>query len=338
MARQTFKTLMKRLSHAGFKREFVRHAILPDWWDEGCADDANLLQDIAIRVARFLDLPLQVVMDASAALTLGAYPGAQLRRVREVDRNRLGPAIHAAMQIAGAVARSLRDAVAPVVETAVPPPDGLAWREQIDRNRLAVTLEDVLSNLWLRGIPVVPVDVLPTPSFQGLACIVEGRPAILLGHQHDEPGRVAWIVAHEVGHIAASDCAPDQPIVDEVEGIADESEIERQAEQFAKQVLLGPEETPQVEAESFKSLASRADELERSTGADASAIIFAWAARTRDYQNATLAVKALYRATGARRSLRRHFDKHVDLETASETDRALLRCVYGDPGRDESPD
>ena len=70
---------------------------------------------------------------------------------------------------------------------------------------------------------------------------------------------------------------------------------------------------------------------ERSTGADAGVLIFSSAARTRDYVKATLAVKALYRFRGAREALRRHFDRHVDIESASETDRALLRCVYGDP-------
>lgn len=334
MTKHTFKTLMQRLSRIGFKRDFVRDAILPDWWDDSCADDSSLLQDIEIRVARFLGLPLAVVMDASAALTPPEYPGARLRRVREMDRKRLGPAIHSAMRIAAAVARSLRDTVP---EPAVPPPDGLAWRKLIDRARPTVTLEDILSDLWLRGIPVIPLEVLPVPSFQGIACYVEGRPVVLLGHKHDEPGRVSWIVAHEAGHIAARDCAPNQPVVDEEEEIADGSEIELLAERFATQVLIGAEEAPPVEAPSFKLLASRAAELERTTGADASSIIFAWAARTRDYANATMAVKALYRAIGARRSLRQHFDRYVDLETASESDRALLRCVYGDPERDESP-
>ena len=47
-----------------------------------------------------------------------------------------------------------------------------------------------------------------------------------------------------------------------------------------------------------------------------------------------MAAKALYLEVGARRLLRQHFDRHVGLDTASESDRALLRCVYGDPERD----
>ena len=309
----------------------MQPAILPDWWDETCAQDPSLLLDIEIRVARFLGLPLAAVRDPETSLNPPAYPQALLRRVRDLDRDRLAPAIHSAMQIAGAVVRSLR---APAPNPVVPPTDGLAWREQIARERAIVTLDDILNDLWTRGIPVVRLDVLPAPSFQGAACIVEGRPVVLLGHKHDEPGRIGFLVAHEAGHIAATDCMPDQPVFDEEEEVLDDAEIERTADRFATHVLVGGDSFPVLEGEDFRQLASNASELERTTDADASVILFAWAANTGDYAKATMAVKALYRGTGARRKLREHFDRNVDLDAATESDRALLRCVHGEPERD----
>lgn len=319
------------MSKAGFKNDFLRAAILPDWWGDDCLQDPRLLQDLEIRVARFLSRPLAEIKDPNITLAAPTYPGAQLRRVRDVDRDRLGPAIHSAMRIAAAAVRSLRSSVP---NAAVPPTDGIAWRNLIQRPRLAVTLHDMAEDLWRRGIPVIPLDVLPTPSFQGLAGIIEGRPVILLGHKHDEPGRVAFVVAHEAGHIAASDCAPNVPVVDEDEEISDDSAIERQADRYANCVLIGDDNIPRIDGADFKELARQASELERSTGADASAVIFGWARRMGSpgsYQTATLAVRALYRGTGARRQLRQLFDHHVDLAIATETDRALLRCVYGEP-------
>jgi len=325
---------MHRLSRAGFKSEFVRRAILPDWWEETCAQDPNLLPDIEIRVARFLELPLATVRDAGAALTAPSYSSAQLRRVRDLDPDRLAPAIHSGMRIAAAAVRSLRN---PAPRPVLPPPDGLAWREQIERTSGAMALDSILTDMWVRGIPVVSLDVLPTPSFQGAACIVQDRPVILLGHKYDAPGRVAFLVAHEAGHIAAGDCTPDQPVVEEEEEVRDDASIERSAERYAIRALVGGDSIPLVDREhgvNFKKLATVAAQLERTSGADAGIIIFAWAARTGDYTTASMAVQALYRGSGARRLLRQHFTRHIDLDAATDGDAALLRCVYGEPERD----
>ena len=322
---------MRRLSRAGFKNDFVRPAILPDWWDDSCAQDPSLLPDVEIRVARFLGVSLSAVRDAVAALPPPAYPGSQLRRVRNLDRDRLAPAIHAAIQVASAVVRSLRH---PEVTPTVPPADGLDWRERIRRPREVVTLSDLLTDLWQRGIPTIPIDVLPSPSFQGAACVVEGRPVILLGHKNEEPGRVAFLIAHEAGHLAAGDCAPGIPVVDEEEEVLDETDMEHRAEVYATRLLVGPEAVPSADGGNFREWANRALQLEHSTGADASAVIFTWGSRAGEYAKAGMAVRALYRGSGARRQLREHFDRHVDVEGATESDRALLRCVYGEPEHD----
>ena len=44
----TFTTLMRRLASAGFKRDFARVAILPEWWDENSAQDPDVLPEAEI--------------------------------------------------------------------------------------------------------------------------------------------------------------------------------------------------------------------------------------------------------------------------------------------------
>ena len=327
LARHTYTALMRRLSRAGFGSHFVHLAILPDWWN------AELLPDIEVRVARFLGIPLSTVGDPGATLAPPGCAEAQLRRVRDLDRDRLAPAIHSALQIGAAVVRSLKDRTQ---RPQVPPEDGLAWRDLVRPAEGPVTLDGILDDLWRRGIPVVPIDVLPAPSPQGISCIIGDRPVILLGHKHDEPGRVAFLTAHEVGHIAAGDCSPGRPVVDEEDVVLDDADMERRADRYATRLLIGDDSIPTVAGASYRQLASHAARLERSAGADASAILFAWAAKTGDYARASMAVRALYRASGARQRLRRHFDRHMDLEAATESDRALLRCVHGDQERDET--
>lgn len=294
--------------------------------------DRYSIKFIPGQVQPILNKVLQLSPQRRLVLAPPAYPEAQFRRVRDIDRDRLRPAIHAAIRIAGAVARNLQDREHNAV---VPPEDALAWRDLVKGSRSNVSLEDIVSDLWKRGIPVVPLDVLPSPSFQGMSCIVESRPVILLGHKYDEPGRAAFLVVHEVGHVVAGDCAPGRPVVDEEEEITDEADIERRADQYATRVLIGADIVPEIDGESFKELARSASEVENRTGADASTVIFALARRTGDYATATMAVRALYQHLGARRKLRELFDRHVDLSSAAKTDRALLRCVHGDPKHNE---
>lgn len=332
MPAHTFSTLRRRLASAGFQRDFVRQAILPDWWDDSCEQDQNLLAEIDIRVARFLDQPLSIVRNPAEPLTLPLYSGAQLRRVRtNIDSDRLSSAIHAAMQIAGAVTRCMS---ADSPEFTGFPDNGLSWREEIERSAASVSLQDILGDLWRRGIPVIPLEVLPAPSFQGLACIVQERPVILLGQKYDTPGHVAFIAAHEVGHISSGDCTPERPVVDEEGGILDDSEMERTADRYATQVLVGEDTVPVLDGNDFRELAQNAFSLEMESGVDAGMSIYAWASSTGDYSQATMAVKALYRSSGGRRLLREHLERNVNIEDASETDRALLRCIYGEAERD----
>ena len=331
MPKHSFNTLMRRLSRAGFKQQFVTTALMPDWWEEPYAQDPAVLPEVEIRVARFLNVPLSAVRNAEVALMPPSYEDAQLRRVRDIARDRLMPAIHTAIRVAEAVIRNLRcteSVQTPLIS------DAIEWRRLLTAGESSpVQLDDILADLWANGIPVVPLDLVPTPSFQGLACIVDEHPVVVLGHKHDEPGRVAFLVAHEAGHIAAGDCSPGMPVLDENEAVQDGSHVERRADWFATRLLVGDEAVEISERDKLdaKGLAQYAVDLESQTGVDASSLIYAWAARTLNYAEASMAVKALYRSVGARRQVRRRFDQYVDCDSASESDRALLRCVYGEP-------
>ena len=330
MPKHSFNTLMRRLSRAGFPRQFVDIALLPDWWEVSYSRDSEVLTEIELRVARFLDVPLSIVKNADQPLTLPSYAGAQLRRVRNnVNPTRLNPAIHAATQVGGAVIRNLRHQG----QIHQVPPDPLEWRHSlVSPGKPSIELAVILHDLWKKNIPVVPLDVLPSPTFQGMSSIVDDTPVIFLGHKHDQPARVAFIVAHEGGHIASGDCAVDTPVLHEGEGVEDDSDDEQRADSFARAMLLG-ENPPCLDADLIeaKALAQRAFDLEEETGADASTLIYNWAGRTLDYANANLAVKALYRSTGGKNLLRKHFEENVDFESATETDRSLLKSVYGNP-------
>ena len=326
MATHSVSSLLNRLSKSGFKRDFVRSAILPDWWDDSLQSDARLLPDIELRVARFLGLPLAEVRNPSHPLVVQAAHNTVLRKTQGTKVESLHPAIHTARRVAEAVLRNMQDKPAGSI-----PPTPEDWRRELVSGTKPVTLEAMLYDLWGRGIPVIPLEHLPSPAFQGMACLLDGRPVIVIGQKHDIPSRVAFFVAHEAGHLAAGDCANGQTIVDESETGADSSEMEKRADRFASRVVLGGTDPAKLSGADHRELALNAYTLQQQTGADAGALIFHWARRNGDdFTTAVMAAKALYQDKGARKAMARFVTSNVSTEDASETDRALLSLVTGD--------
>lgn len=333
MATRSVSNLLSRLSKAGFKRGFVRPAILPDWWDDSLESDASLLSDIEVRVARFLGLSVGEVRDPARALGIPKAPSTVLRKAPRIDVERLRPAIHAARRVAEAVVRNMQDR--PVHELPVKPEE---WRRALVKGNAPVTLEKMLSDLWVRGIPVIPMDCLPSPAFQGMAAVIGGRPIIVIGQKHDAPGRVGFFVAHEAGHIANGDCEEGQTIVDEEESSTDSSDMEKRADHYASRLLLGEAAASKLNGTEFDKLAERAYAIEQETGAEAGALLFHWARENNDFKTASMAVAALYRHIGARRMMVSFLARNVNVENAPETDRALLGLALGEAGSTATAD
>ena len=328
---RSFQSLIRRLHDAGFGSEFLNAAILPDWWDESCSNELDLLPEIEIRVSRFLAVPLSTVTDPESAMEPKRFIKARGRSAKDAERERLAPAIHAAMQIAGAVVRNLRG---PVPAPSLPPSDGLDWRREALALHGGSVLEDILADLWNRGIPVIPAHPLPTPGFQGLAAVIEGRPVIVLGRRHDEPGRVAFRIAHEVGQIANSHCLPHAPLVDAEEESPSSGDLEWLADRYAARAVMGEvnfaDSNLAIDC-NFGDLARRAAIVGRDNNVDAGAVIFAWARTTGSYPTAVKTTKALSLATGAARVLQEYFARFVDVDGAALSDRELMRVIVPGP-------
>jgi len=323
---------MRRVSAAGFKPAVARKIILPEWWTDECNSDASLLPEIELRVARFVGVPLTVVQDPSAKLAAPTYPGAQLRRVRDIHRDRLGPAIHVGLRVAHATVRNWSDAPTPALPSTAPE----AWRQAIATEKPTIRLTDVLTDLWNRGIPVVHIAVMPSPSFQGMMCIIGDRPVVVLAHNFDEPARLAFVIVHEVAHAVYGDCDAHHPVVDEEDVNPDDHESELRADVYSSRVLTGGS-IPPISGRDPKNLARQAMSIEKATNIDATFVIRRWGKVNNQHALATRAVQALYRHKGGKRAIRQAFNQHINVEGASDTDRTLLGCLHGDPLLNENP-
>ncbi len=254
---------------------------------------------------------------------------AQLRKAKNVERDRLAPAIHAGIRIAEAVLRVLKE---PNRRVDMPPPDPAAWWHDLKAKYRKVDLRAITTDLWDRGVPVVPLDELPAPKFQGMACLVSGRPVVVIGHDIDAPPRLGFLVAHETGHLANGDCGADNPVIDESDEVSDQDAIEVRADNFAWNTLYAGADAPAFNpSASWKEIAQQANDFERRTQVDAGVLVWQWAGRSGRFADAQMALRSLYLAQGGKRFLKQIFASHIDLNKASETDRSLLSCMAGGP-------
>lgn len=288
-----------------------------------------MLPEIEFRIARFLEIPLAIVTNPTQPLIVPQYNLARMRRIHNVESDKLAPAIHTSLRIAAAVVRNLKEPLPPFDL----PTNPSNLRKEILTKASVVSFEELLDLTWKSGIPVIPLKTLPSPNFQGLACMIGDRPVIILGHKIDMPGRVAFIIAHEIGHIVYGHCKKGIIVVDEEDG-QDDTHEEHEADEYAKKLFTGDNTVPDIGNGDFKSLAERAYRIEQELGISAGYTLFTWAARTRDYTRATMAAKALYINGGARLLTKNVFRKYVQIEGVSETDSALLSCI----GFDKEPE
>ena len=138
----------------------------------------------------------------------------------------------------------------------------------------------------------------------GYAVAFDDRYAIVIGLNDLRPARIAFIVAHELGHICLQHVANGTVLADEVLGAIDESledssirdQEERQADQYALELLRGDDQDVELDVGTLASaseLALAALEKSAEFKIDPGHLILSHAYRTRDWQNATLAHRFL---------------------------------------------
>ena len=234
----SMKPLYERLKSHGLDRPYVQAAILPDWWEDSLFDDASNRLTAQMSIARFLGVKLQQLADPASAFS-PPIQNVRLKRGKNADISEVTGAVTAAIHAARITADLMRDRL---------PFTGNRPALEI-RNQLLARpectwpdLPNLVDYCWQHGIAVVHVTRLPKKSkvIAGLATFVDARPVIVLCSGRDSPAWLAFHLAHELGHIMSGHVKPgDAPIVDlKLEGANDEAQ-EREADQYAFQVLTG---------------------------------------------------------------------------------------------------
>jgi len=192
------ESIYKRLKDAGVDRDFVRARLLPDWWDDEILNSRSGVAMFETYVARMTGLAIDALASAKPLTLKPAVPVTYKRRDGTQDSD-VAPAAAIAEQVGKALVTATEGV--PVFKGVCSAREA---RESIlSRQRKTVNLEALIDFAWDRGIANGHMAQLPALSakFQGIAMFAGERPVALIGDGTDSPPKLAFDLAHEIGHI-----------------------------------------------------------------------------------------------------------------------------------------
>lgn len=232
------KTLRTRLAIAGVNRKFLDRVVLPAWWEDTLAATPGGLREAAGYICAHLGFSLHSLLDASQKLTFAHTGQVKYKKAKDVTEHDITLTTHYALGAARAVASAYAGQPAATVVSA--PQE---WRNALlgQTGCQWIQLEHILKAAWEMGIPVLHLHNLPDGAKKpdALTTMVGDRPVIVVFSGRKSPSWVAFIVAHELGHVFHKHLKAGQTLVDEKIQPASEEKEERLANDFASRLLTG---------------------------------------------------------------------------------------------------
>lgn len=232
------KVLRSRLSQAGVKRAFLNGVVLPAWWEDSLAATPGGFREAASYICAHLGFSLKSLLSPHGTLEFCHQGGVKYKKAKGVTVEEVCLATHLALGVARAVttAFSEKPACSPV-------PAPKAWRDAllVNSDRPWICLRHILKATWELGIPVIHLRSVPTGTKKpdALTTMIGGRPVIVILSGRKSPSWLAFIVAHELGHIHHKHLKAGQTLVDEKIDSQSEEKEEVEANNFAATLLTG---------------------------------------------------------------------------------------------------
>lgn len=231
------KALRKRLSDAGVKRKFLDETVLPSWWDESLALTPGGFREGAAYIAAHLGYSLGSLLDPAEKLTFSQAGKVKYKKAKDKSEEDVCLATQVALGLARTVAKAFSEK--PAFEE-IPPPD--KWRAKLleKSDKPWICLRHILQFAWEAGVPVVRLTNLPKNAKKpdALTTMVGSRPVIVILNGRKSPSWIAFIVAHELGHIHHGHLKPGQTLVDAQIAQSDEKD-EIEANDYSALLLTG---------------------------------------------------------------------------------------------------
>jgi len=230
----TMSSIYAKISHLGLNQDYVRKNGLPSWWNDELNDQPLAVLEGAGYIANNLNLDLKSLLIAEEEIRFNSPPPTKFKQHN--NQNKDHPYI--AQALASRVAELI--ALGTEVDFTPLPVNVHQIRTEILTSHTTVNLISLLEYCWSQGIVIAHFHHFPdnTKKFAGLIQWQFSRPVIIISSKHKHSARLAFDLAHELGHLALGHLKEGILIDETIESDCYDDD-ECQADQFATQLLLG---------------------------------------------------------------------------------------------------
>lgn len=274
-------------------------SLMPDWWDDEAATDEGALLELQILLTRRLNVSLVSLQSQK--------PQPAFRSTTQRFKT-VHPDGSSQLAVAASIGHGLAQLLASLCASTPlrQPVDADTLRKELLKNNEAVTLDALCEWLWSAGIPVVHVTGWPDGLRRPDAMCVRasGRPVVMVVRKESALAKLAYLIAHEAGHVMSGHLSSDENavLVDDTLPVDNQRSFfdqdEKQADAYAMTLLGGNA----LFASSKKLVGPVYSEMSLAAAAlgeahkvklDAGQVILSWARLTEDWKLANLALRFL---------------------------------------------
>lgn len=335
MTVQNAKTIYDKLKEIGMSRAQTRK-ILPEWWSPEIEQHSDSVAELCMLLSRRLSLDFSALMKGEILQKEASLSVAYKHR---------SDASPLSLQAATCIATSLAQAVIaamPKAYTPVPSAPELFTALARDAGNGVVGLSSLIDACWALGVPVIPIPNLPVGirKMDGAVIKVGNRPAIIVSKKKSSRAWLAFIVAHEIGHIGCGHLERNGSIVDvslqeqatfEAESSSDIQE--READNYAL-AMLGGDEVEQIISEwpiwsSPVDLAVKSRESATKMGIESGHFILRYAFKSKRWPDAMTALRYLSEDADAELLMKLALQRNLDLNLVADDIRDYVCQITG---------
>ena len=304
----SLSTIFEGLEKLGISRNFVKKFILPGWWNSKLENDYQSLLKLIDLISERLLLDINFSSKNNFLVAFQPIPNPKFKLQTKQNNSNLFS--HLAMALANIISLRVKNDYQPIT------PNAKKVREYILQKNSFIDLDAILDFCWENGIPVVHFDKKPRynncSKFDGMVAVCGDRPVIVIGSSYKSPARLAFIIAHELGHIACHHVKEGILVDTSVE--KQESDIEEEeANKFAKKLLFGESSFSWNEKLESQKLLSDSRHLSNSHRVEVGSVILSYGWETKDWQVAMYVLKRLEPNSNAPAAINAYFKKYIDL-------------------------